>query len=121
MTRPNFVYIMYIQLDLEYMGFINLPDAVAFQWDEANEEKIWVKHRVSKEEAEDTFYDTKRIFFDDIKHSKQEKRYIILGKTKKRRVLFVAFTLRNKKIRIVSARPINRKEVALYEKANHTT
>ncbi|HIE24125.1 MAG TPA: BrnT family toxin, partial [Candidatus Korarchaeota archaeon] len=49
-------------------------------------------------------------------HSKEEERFILLGKTKKERVLFVVFTIRNDKIRIISVRDINKKERRLYEK-----
>jgi len=39
----------------------------------------------------------------------------MLGETKKRRKLIVAFTIRNGKIRPISARQMNRKEVSIYE------
>jgi len=46
----------------------------------------------------------------------QEERYILLGETKKRRPLYTVFTIRDKKIRIISSRDVNKKEVGLYEK-----
>lgn len=57
------------------------------------------------------------IDYVDIKHSEQEPRYILLGKTKKERVLFTVFTLRGNYVRIISARDANKKEVSFYEKA----
>jgi len=51
---------------------------------------------------------------DDNKHSKYEKRYFVLGQTDVDRKLFIAFTIREKKIRIISARDINKKERRIY-------
>jgi len=44
-----------------------------------------------------------------------------MGKTKQGRLLFVVFTIRRKKIRIISARDTNRKEELLYEKKINTS
>jgi uncharacterized DUF497 family protein len=51
----------------------------------------------------------------------KEKRFRILGETLTGRRLFVAFTVRRKLIRVISARDMNRKEneaYARYEKEN---
>jgi len=50
-------------------------------------------------------------------HSQVEERFIILGKTRKDRLLYVVLTKRANKIRIISARDINKKERYIYEKA----
>ncbi len=50
-------------------------------------------------------------------HPEDEQRLRLIGKTKKDRLLFIVFTKRGGKIRIISARDVNRKEVPLYEKA----
>lgn len=76
-----------------------------------------MKHKVSVKEAEDVFFDSKRLLLEDIKHSDKEKRFILIGKTEKGRALFTVFTIRDEKIRIVSSRDTNRKEENLYEKA----
>jgi len=55
---------------------------------------------------------------NDIFHSDKEERSIILGKTKLGRCLFLVFTTRGNKIRIISARDINQKERFLYEEKN---
>ena len=47
---------------------------------------------------------------------KKKKRYIILGKTKENKILFTVFTIRNKGIRVISSRSINKRERKLYEK-----
>lgn len=87
-----------------------------FIWDKGNIDKNWGKHRVKNSECEETFFDEDKIILKDVLHSGKEERFIILGKTKKKRLLFTAFTKRNNKIRVISARDINRKERRLYEK-----
>ena len=54
-------------------------------------------------------------------HSADEERFILLGKTKKGRLLFLVFTKRAKKLRIISARSVNKKEARLYEKIVSTS
>ncbi|HUD87742.1 MAG TPA: BrnT family toxin, partial [Xanthobacteraceae bacterium] len=51
------------------------------------------------------------------KHSQEEPRYHALGRTNDGRPLHVTFTLRDKhtKIRVISARNMNRKEREIYE------
>ncbi len=44
------------------------------------------------------------------------KKDILIGKTKKERLLYIVFTKRGKKLIIISARDINKKEKYLYEK-----
>lgn len=87
-----------------------------FLWDNGNKDKNWIKHRVSNKEAEEVFFDDKKVIYKDVFHSQKEKRFIILGKTQKERLLYLAFTKRNSKIRIISARDINIKERKYYEK-----
>lgn len=89
--------------------------AVEFDWDKGNIGKN-LKHGVEDQEAEEVFLDAHRFIFKDRLHSGGEERLRILGKTKKERLLFIAFTIRSSKIRVISARDINRKEVSLYEK-----
>lgn len=87
----------------------------AFEWDKGNSEKN-KKHNVEDREAEEAFFDKHKLIFKDLVHSESEERFRLLGKTKKNRLLFIVFTKRVNKIRIISARDINREEVYLYEK-----
>lgn len=91
-----------------------LKNLVEFEWDKGNMGKN-KKHGVEDREAEEVFLDERRFIFKDRLHSKNEERLRIIGKTKKGRLLFIAFTIRKNKIRIISARDINKKEVYLYE------
>jgi uncharacterized DUF497 family protein len=86
-----------------------------FEWDEGNKGKNWDKHKVRDEECEELFFDHDKKILKDILHSGKEKRYIIIGKTKKQRPLFAAFTIRKDKVRIISARDLNKKEYKYYE------
>lgn len=88
-----------------------------FEWNKGNIDKNFAKHQVTNQETEEVFLDKNKVTFKDRLHSNNEERFRIIGKTKKGRLLFLVFTIRNEKIRIISARDINRKEVSLYEKA----
>ena len=90
--------------------------SVEFDWDEGNEDKP-KKHGVTIDEAEEVFFDDNKIVFSDWEHSAKEKRSTLLGKTRKERLLNITYPIRRKKIRIITARNINKKEVQLYEKA----
>lgn len=91
-----------------------------FEWDKGNLGKN-KKHGVEDQETEEVFLDERRFIFKDRVHSGKEERFRIIGKTKAKRLLFIVFTMRDKKIRIISARDINKKEVHLYEKKVSTT
>lgn len=88
--------------------------AVEFEWDKGNIGKN-IKHRVKDQEAEEIFFDENKVILKDVLHSKTEERFIILGRTKADRILYAVFTKRKKKIRIISVRDLNKKEVQLYE------
>lgn len=89
---------------------------IEFEWDKGNIGKN-KKHKVEDKEAEEVFFDQSKVIFKDILHSNKEVRFILLGQTKKKRLLYIVYTQRKNKIRIISARNINKKEVSLYEKA----
>jgi len=92
-----------------------------FEWDEGNVEKSVSRHEVTPKEAEEVFLDEESGVIPDIKHSLEEERFIALGRTFERKNLFVVFTIRNHKARIISARKMHRKEVEKYEKAKRNT
>lgn len=97
---------------------ITIKKTVSFEWDKGNSQKNWQKHGVTQKEAEEIFLDPHKQDYPDPRHSKNELRKIIVGKTFEGRELFVVYTIRDKTIRIISARDLNkRKERDLYEKA----
>ena len=85
-----------------------------FDWDAHNINKIRKKHNVQFPEAEEVFFDINLIILPDPTHSIAEARYIVLGKTKTGRPLFVVITEPAGKIRIVSARDMSKKERIKY-------
>lgn len=93
-----------------------LKQPAEFEWDKGNSEKP-KKHGLTLEETEEAFFDENKVIFADWKHSRIEPRITLLGKTKKNRLLNITYTVRNDKIRVITARAINKKEVELYEKA----
>jgi uncharacterized DUF497 family protein len=95
-----------------------LEGVVGFEWDEGNIEHI-VEHDVTPDEAEQVFSDPDNVLSEDVEHSLVETRFLIIGKTEQGRLLYQIFTRRGDKIRVVSSRDINKKEVYLYEKKAH--
>jgi len=93
-----------------------LRKCTGFEWDNYNINKNWEKHRVSPVESEQTFFNNTLFVADDIKHSESEIRYYALGKTDRNRKLFISFTIRNNKIRVISSRDMSKKERENYEK-----
>ncbi|MBI2119306.1 MAG: BrnT family toxin [Elusimicrobia bacterium] len=86
-----------------------------FDWDFGNIGKN-KKYHVTDSESEEVFSDENKITFRDVLHSSNEVRFILIGQTKQERLLYVIFTLRSNKLRIISARDINKKERIIYEK-----
>ena len=96
-------------------------EPVKFDWDKGNINKNLQKHNVTDKESEEAFFDSRLRVYYDKGHSKKEERYYALGKTLKGQILFIVFTIRNDRIRIISARDINKKEKMEYEKTKENT
>lgn len=77
---------------------------VGFDWDKGNKQKNWEKHQVDFRECEEVFFNRPLIVGEDKTHSTYEKRYYALGRSDAGRPLFLAFTIRNNMIRVISAR-----------------
>jgi uncharacterized DUF497 family protein len=88
---------------------------VDFEWDEAKAASNLVKHRVSFDEAVTVFDNNLAATFDDPEHSATERRQKIVGHSIMNRLLVVWFTERSRSIRIISARPADKKERHDYE------
>jgi uncharacterized DUF497 family protein len=85
-----------------------------FQWDEGNSEKNWRRHRVTQVEAEQVFINRPVVVRRDPKHAGTEVRYFALGRTDVNRNLAIVFTLRGSSLRVISARPMSRRERKVY-------
>jgi len=86
-----------------------------FEWDARKARFNIEKHGVSFREAISVFRDPLARIIDDVLHSTEEQREIIIGHSEENRLLFVCFTERAQTIRIVSARRATRKERRDYE------
>jgi uncharacterized DUF497 family protein len=92
-----------------------LNSVEGFDWDDGNREKNWLGHQVMAAECEMVFFNQPLVVIDDIKHSDSETRYYAFGKTDLDRKLQVVFCIRKNKIRVISARDMNKKERKFYE------
>ena len=84
-----------------------------FEWDAAKATANLSKHGVSFDEARTVFDDPLYVDFYDPDHSDEEHRYIIIGKSRRDRLLMVSYIERDDTIRMISAReltPVERKE-----------
>jgi uncharacterized DUF497 family protein len=84
-----------------------------FEWDKGNINKILKRFPI--EEIE-TFFQQELMVISDPDHSQIEDRFIAVGISKASKPMFVCFTIRNAKIRVISARFMRPKEAAKYEK-----
>jgi uncharacterized protein len=86
-----------------------------FEWDPRKGATNLRKHGVSFEEASTVFEDDLSLTGDDPDHSAGEARSVTFGLSHSGRLLVVAHTQRDERIRIISARPATRSERKLYE------
>jgi len=92
-------------------------------WDEANREKCQ-KHGVSIAEIEAILKGSPQVAPDPA-HSAQEDRFIAVGRNREGRPIFVGFTFRVRRgrlvVRPVTARYMHEQEVKSYEEASSQT
>ncbi|MCB4791108.1 MAG: BrnT family toxin [Elusimicrobia bacterium] len=98
-----------------------LESIEGFEWDKFNIEKILQKHKVIISECEEVFLND-HILGKDVRHSLVEDRYYLFGSSNNERLLTVIFTIRGKRIRVISARKMSKKErLSYHEKIKRTT
>ena len=88
-----------------------------FEWDEGNSEKNRRAHTVTRAEAEEAFGNAPVLVAEDVRHSQDEPRLTLLGRTNAGRYLFVAFTVRETRVRVISVRSMSRRERRRYDAA----
>ena len=91
-----------------------IENCEGFEWDEGNSNKNFYLHNVTDGECEDVFFNLPLIIAADKVHSANEKRFFALGRTDANRRLFIAFMVRNKLIRVISARDMTKSENRKY-------
>jgi uncharacterized protein len=92
-----------------------------FEWDRGNSGKNLERHGVSDGECEEVFFNEPLISGQDLRHSQTEQRCYAYGQTDGERLLFLVFTFRSDRIRVISARDMNKNERESYEKAQENT
>ena len=88
-----------------------------FDWDQGNSAKVWMRHSVMQAEAEQVFVNRPLVVGDAPKHPAKETRYFALGRSDAGRHIAVVFTFRGSLLRVISARPMSRKERRVYARS----
>jgi uncharacterized protein len=91
---------------------------LAFDWDDAKAAANLQAHGVSFELAKTVFKDPFAIEFLDDREDYGEDRFVIIGMAEGQVLLFVAYTERAERIRIISARRATKNEQDQYFRQN---
>ena len=78
-------------------------DDGSYRWDDAKAASNYIKHGVTFEAAHDVFKDPFAIEFVDDREDYGEDRFILIGMAGQR-LLVVVYTIRDERIRLISAR-----------------
>lgn len=109
-------YILFIYIGRMTALRERLSRCEGFEWDAGNEGKNWQKHGVLDGECEQVFFNRPLVAAPDARHSEQEERIHVLGQTDSGRPLFLVCTIRDARIRVISARPMSRAEREEYRR-----
>ena len=93
----------------------SMRDGLFFEWDDRKAHSNVAKHGVSFEESATVFGDPLAVTIHDPGHSENEQRFLTIGHSATKRLLVVAHTDRENRIRIISARRAIRSERKIYE------
>jgi uncharacterized DUF497 family protein len=105
---------LFIYLDISiYVGII----VMEFEWDPQKAVANFEKHGVSFDEASLAFFDANAVEFFDELNSYDEIRFQLIG-ISEIRLLFVGYTVRDDRIRIITARKANAKQTKYYNEQN---
>ena len=86
-----------------------------FTWDGEKSQQNRRKHGVTFGEAISAFGDPMAVTVEDTEHSIGENRYILIGETVRGRLVVVSLTDVGGAVRIISARPVTKRERRGYE------
>ena len=85
-----------------------------FEWDEEKAKENLEKHGIDFADAVTAFEDTVALTMPD-PGSEEEERFVTLGTDALERLLVIAYTWRDDRIRLISARKATRRERRQYE------
>ena len=104
---------------LAYWYFQN--ESFEFEWDKGNSRKSLTKHGVTTDDVESVFSLKLAVPIGrQISPAVDEERLCVVGPSRESRLLSVVFTLREGRVRTISARLASRKERKLYEEIRQT-
>jgi uncharacterized protein len=86
-----------------------------FEWDPKKAAANELYHNVSFDEASEVFDDPAAVMVPDELHSWTEERFHLIGYSSRQLLLVVFVERREEVIRIISARPVTRRERKTYE------
>lgn len=86
-----------------------------FEWDTGKAQSNAEKHGIGFAEAMTVFGDPLEVTIPDPDHSESEDRFLSLGRSERSRLLVVAYTEREGRIRLISAREAEPRERKTYE------
>ena len=89
-----------------------------FEWDLAKATENATKHGVEFSEAMTVFGDPLELTIGDPDHSVDERRFLSIGLSGSGRLLVVAYTEREGRVRLISAREATARERKTYESTN---
>lgn len=89
-----------------------------FEWDPEKAEYNLSRHGVAFTQAMTVFGDPLEVTIPDVMHSEGEFRFLSLSRSEAGRLLVVAYTQREGRMRIISARVATSKERRDYESGN---
>lgn len=86
-----------------------------FEWHPEKDRESQATHGVSFEEASTVFGDPFALTIADPDHSEDEKRFLTTGYSNRQRLIIVAHTDRDDRVRVISAREVTAAERRVYE------
>ena len=86
-----------------------------FEWDPEKDQQNQGKHGISFDEASTVFGDPFALTINDPDHSAQENRFLTTGYSSRQRLIIVAHTDRDERVRLISARDVTATERHVYE------
>lgn len=90
-------------------------------WDEQKRNKVIANHGVDFAKIRDVFEDPFSIYIQDSKHSENEERWVVIGRTAQYGLVSLTYTLRGDDIRFITARRAEKWMVKDYEKQRKRT
>ena len=91
------------------------PAGLRFEWSASKARLNAEKHGVTFDEAATAFRDPLARIFDDPVHSSGEHRELLVGHSRRARLIVFSFAERGDRIRIISARNATKRERRDYE------